>query len=200
VGYANPGVEVKLGDGNEILVRSPSNMLGYYKDPTKTAQALDSDGYLHSGDMGLFEADGSLKIIGRVGDIIKTSKGKIVAPLLIESKLLACPYIDQVCLVGNSMPQPMALVALRRGAPGSAQAAGSSRAQMNNCMLQLFEQVNATLDPHEKLKTLVITQGEWTIDNGLLTPTQKIKRKVLETRYQDRIENWYDTRQKVQWE
>lgn len=199
VGFANPDVEVKLGEGNEILVRSPSNMIGYYKDPEKTAAALDADGFLHTGDLGVFEPDGSLKISGRIKEIFKTSKGKYVAPFPIESRLQASPHVDQVCVVGTAMPQPLALVALVEPDLELAKTR-EGRDTITRDLQRLYDQVNATLDPHEKLKTIVITSSEWAIDNGILTPTLKIKRNVLESRYQDRIENWYDTRDKVQWE
>ncbi|MBA54694.1 MAG: AMP-binding acetyl-CoA synthetase [Pseudomonadales bacterium] len=199
VGQANPTVEVKIGDGGEILVRSPTTMVGYYKEPEKTREALTDDGYLRTGDVGMVEPDGSLKITGRIKEIFKTSKGKYVAPFPIESKLLADAHVEQVCVVGNAMPQPIALVALAE-ADLAALRDGESRDAIHQDLLRLYESVNATLDPHEKLKTIVVTNGEWSIENGIMTPTLKIKRNVLESRYEDRIENWYDTKEKVQWE
>lgn len=199
VGQANPTVEVKLGDGGEILVRSSTTMIGYYKEPEKTREALTEDGYLRTGDVGMVEPDGSLKITGRIKEIFKTSKGKYVAPFPIESKLLADAHVEQVCVVGNAMPQPIALVALAE-ADLAALRDGESRDSIHQDLLRLYESVNATLDPHEKLKTIVVTNGEWSIENGIMTPTLKIKRNVLESRYEDRIENWYETKEKVQWE
>jgi len=204
VGQVNPDVEVRIeevhsGEGGEILVRSPTNMLGYYKEPALTREVLTEDGFLRTGDVGLADADGSLKISGRVKEIFKTGKGKYVAPFPIESRLLADAYVDQVCVVGNGMPQPMALVSLSEAAQELRQTE-AGRAAIHQDLLALYDKVNATLDPHEKLKTIVVTRGAWSIDNGIMTPTLKIKRNVLESRYLDRIENWYDTRDKVQWE
>ncbi|WP_199767991.1 AMP-binding protein [Ketobacter alkanivorans] len=199
VGQANPTVEVKIGDGGEILVRSPTTMVGYYKEPEKTRESLNEEGFLRTGDVGVVEPDGSLKITGRIKEIFKTSKGKYVAPFPIESKLLADAHVEQCCVVGNAMPQPIALVALAE-ADLAALKNGASREQIHQDLLQLYDRVNAQLDPHEKLKTIVVANGEWSIENGIMTPTLKIKRNVLESRYEDRIENWYDSKDKVQWE
>ena len=174
-------------------------MNGYYKEPEKTRESLNEEGFLRTGDVGVVEPDGSLKITGRIKEIFKTSKGKYVAPFPIESKLLADAHVEQCCVVGNAMPQPIALVALAE-ADLAALKNGASREQIHQDLLQLYDRVNAQLDPHEKLKTIVVANGEWSIENGIMTPTLKIKRNVLESRYEDRIENWYDSKDKVQWE
>lgn len=199
VGKPNPMVEVKIGEGGEVLVRSPTTMIGYFKEPGKTAEALDEDGFLHTGDVGTIEPDGSLRITGRIKEIFKTTKGKYVAPFPIESKLLADAHVEQCCVVGNGMPQPIALIALSEG-DRAALNNGAPRDAIHADLLDLIARVNATLDPHEKLKTLVVTKGDWTIENGIMTPTLKIKRNVLENRYEGRIENWYESHDKVQWE
>ena len=199
VGKPNPTVEVKIGNGGEVLVRSPTTMIGYYKEAEKTNEALDSDGFLHTGDVGSVEPDGSLKITGRIKEIFKTTKGKYVAPFPIEAKLLADAHVEQCCVVGNGLPQPMALVALSEG-DREALANGLPREAIHADLLELFSRVNATLDPHEKLKTIVVANGDWTVENGIMTPTLKIKRNVLESRYGGRIENWYESHEKVQWE
>ena len=199
VGQPNPLVEVKLGEGGEVLVRSPTTMVGYYKEAEKTKETLDEQGFLRTGDVGHIEADGSLKITGRIKEIFKTSKGKYVAPFPIESKLLASAHIEQCCVVGNAMPQPLALISLAE-ADLMALQNGESRDAIHNALMALYSEVNEKLDPHEKLKTLVVTKGEWSIENGIMTPTLKIKRNVLETRYGDLIENWYDSADKVLWE
>ena len=199
VGQPNPLVEVKLGEGGEVLVRSPTTMVGYYKEAEKTKETLDEQGFLRTGDVGHIEADGSLKITGRIKEIFKTSKGKYVAPFPIESKLLASAHIEQCCVVGNAMPQPLALISLAE-ADLMALQNGESRDAIHNTLMALYSEVNEKLDPHEKLKTLVVTKGEWSIENGIMTPTLKIKRNVLETRYGDLIENWYDSADKVLWE
>ena len=199
VGQANPTVEVKIGDNGEVLVRSPTTMVGYYKEPAKTSEALTEEGFLRTGDVGTIDPDGSLKITGRIKEIFKTSKGKYVAPFPIESKLLASEYVEQCCVMGNAMTQPMALLALSESALKAIHG-GESRDGIQQDLRALFDAVNAQLNPHEKLKLLVVTKGEWSIENGIMTPTLKIKRNVLESRYQDRIEAWYDTDEKILWE
>ena len=199
VGQPNPTVEVKIGDNGEVLVRSPTIMVGYYKDPAKTSEALEESGFLHTGDVGVMEADGSLRITGRIKEIFKTSKGKYVAPFPIESRLLADAHIEQCCVVGNAMPQPIALVSLSES-DRAALKQGAGRDGIHADLVALLTRVNADLDPHEKLKAIVVTKGDWTIENGIMTPTLKIKRNVLESRYQDRVENWYESSEKVQWE
>ena len=199
VGQSNPLVEVKIGEAGEILVRSPTTMIGYYKEAEKTREALDENGYLRTGDVGQIEADGSLKITGRIKEIFKTSQGKYVAPFPIESKLLANAHIEQVCVVGNAMPQPLALIALAEFDQEAVQDT-EHRNQIHQKLMRLFDQVNQSLDPHEKLKTLVVTKGEWSIENGIMTPTLKIKRNVLESRYVNQIENWYESSETVIWE
>ena len=157
------------------------------------------EGNLEMVRKGEIDELGRLKLTGRIKEIFKTSKGKYVAPFPIESKLLADAHVEQVCVVGNAMPQPIALVALSESDLAALQE-GASRESIHQDLIKLYEQVNATLDPHEKLKTIVVTNGEWSIENGIMTPTLKIKRNVLESRYEDRIENWYDSKEKVQWE
>ena len=199
VGQHNPGVEVKLDDGNEILVKSPATMIGYYKEPEKTAEAINSEGFLHTGDVGQIEADGSLKITGRIKEIFKTSKGKYVAPFPIENRLLASSHIEQICVLGASMPQPMALVMLSDGDRAALQK-GKDRSEIHAALQATLREVNGQLDPHEKLRTLVVAKDEWMPENGFMTPTLKIKRNVLESHYAEQIETWYESGIDVQWE
>ena len=178
-------------------------MLGYYKEEEKTAETLDADGYLHTGDVGQIDSDGSLKITGRIKEIFKTSKGKYVAPFPIENKLLASPHIEQVCVMGSSLPQPIALVMLPEGVRESlttGEFKGASRSDLQNSLQETLREVNTQLDPHEKLKTLVAVKSEWTTENGFMTPTLKLKRNVLEMHYADNIEVWYESGADVQWE
>ena len=199
VGQPNPGVEVKLGDGNEILVKSPATMLGYYKEPEKTAETLDDEGFIHTGDVGHIEADGSLKITGRIKEIFKTSKGKYVAPSPIEGKMMACSHIEQICVVGSGMPQPMALLMLSE-ADREHLAAGNANDEIHKNIEDILRTVNKVVDPHEKLRTAIVVKDDWTVENGFMTPTLKMKRNVLEAHYQDNFESWFDAKIEVQWE
>jgi long-chain acyl-CoA synthetase len=199
VGQPNPNVEVVLGDDNEIFVRSPTSMLGYYKEPEKTRETLDADNFIHTGDVGVVDHDGGLRITGRIKEIFKTSKGKYVAPFPIETKLLVSSHVEQCCVAGNAMPQPIALLNLTE-VDYAALKKGGSREEIQAAMEVLYDKVNQQLDPHEKLKTLVVTKEEWTVENGIMTPTLKIKRNVLEAQFDERMEGWYESKQKVQWE
>ena len=112
VGCAIPGVEAKLGEDQELLMRSPMNMLGYYKDPEGTRACFTADGFFRTGDLARIDPDGQLKIVGRVKEQFKTSKGKYVMPAPIESQLLAHPVVEACCLMGAGMPHPFAVVLL----------------------------------------------------------------------------------------
>lgn len=199
VGQPNPGVEVKLSEQNEILVKSPCTMVGYYKEAEKTAEALDEKGFLHTGDVGAIDNDGALKITGRIKEIFKSSKGKYIAPFPIENKLLANPHIEQICVIGSGLPQPVAIIMLSEG-DRKAIAAGGSRDAITTSLQALLKEINPVLEAHERLAALVVAKDEWTIDNGVLTPTLKIKRNVLESQFQARLEDWAERRGEVVWE
>ncbi|PCJ42028.1 MAG: AMP-binding acetyl-CoA synthetase [Moraxellaceae bacterium] len=199
VGQPNPGVEVKLGEGGEVLVKSPTTMSGYYKDPDRSAETLDQDGFIHTGDVGQIEADGSLKITGRMKEMFKTSKGKYVTPSPIEGKMLASSHIEQICVVGAGMPQPMALLMLCDSDRESL-AAGESRENIHKDIEGILRSVNKTLDPHERLRSAIVVKDTWTVENGFMTPTLKMRRNVLENHYQDNFESWFDAKIEVQWE
>lgn len=199
VGQPNPGVEVKLSDQNEILVKSPCTMVGYYKDSEKTAEALDDNGFLHTGDVGSIDNDGALKITGRIKEIFKSSKGKYIAPFPIENKLLSNSHIEQICVIGAGLPQPVAIVMLSEG-DRKHLAQGANRDEITASLQALLKEVNPTLEAHERLSALIVAREEWTIDNGILTPTLKIKRNVLESQYQAKLEDWAERRGEVIWE
>lgn len=199
VGAAVTGVENKLGDNSELLVKSPMNMLSYYKDPQLTREAFTEDGFFRTGDLAELGADGQVKIIGRVKEQFKTSKGKYVAPAPIESKLAADPAIESCCVMGAGLPSPFAVVVL---APEVAKQCGSAgqREVVEQSLLDLMNDVNSHFDPHERLTFLAVVEGPWTIANELLTPTLKIKRAALENRYMPWREKWQKFNSPVVWE
>ncbi|MDX1456870.1 MAG: AMP-binding protein [Marinobacter sp.] len=197
VGVPNPGVEQRLGEGDEVLVRSPGQMLGYFKNPEKTQEDLTEDGFLKTGDMGEIK-DGYLRITGRVKDLFKTSKGKYVVPVPIESRFNH-PKAEVICVAGANQPQPCGLVLLSDEARDEL-AAGASHDELEQELVDLLNQVNAECEPHEKLAFIAVVKEPWTMENGMLTPTMKIKRNVIENHYADRMGDWYDLRQKVVWE
>jgi long-chain acyl-CoA synthetase len=201
-GYVGPpieGVEAKVGENGELLVKSPMNMLGYYHDPESTRSAFTPDGFFRTGDVVQIEPDGQTRIIGRVKEQFKTSKGKYVAPAPIESKLMAHPAVEACCLMGAGQPSPFAVVLLSSEAR---QRCWNSHAQkaLEESLRSQMEQLNTQLDPHERVHFIAIADGPWTIGNGFMTPTLKIKRNVLEGRYQAFIENWEKTNSPVVWE
>lgn len=188
VGTTNEGVECRLGDGGEIQVKSLGNMAGYYLEPELTAEAFTEDGWLRTGDVGHIDERGRLKITGRVKEIFKTEKGKYVAPAPIENKLVSLPGVEQACVVGPDLSQPIALLSL--AAEQSDHLCGSGKSVFSKSLEEHLVKVNAQLDAHEKLQCLVVVSEPWAIENGLLTPTLKLKRGELEKFYQSRMPEW----------
>jgi long-chain acyl-CoA synthetase len=199
VGLPYDGVESRLDrESGEIQVKSGCLMLGYFKEPELTAAAFTADGWLHTGDKGVVEADGCLRITGRVKDLFKTSKGKYVAPAPIEDKLVTNPAVEACCVVGANYPQPFAMLMLNEDAVArSRDAAG--RAALEDAMANHLMTVNHGLDPHEQLEVLILMTEPWTVENGLITPTFKIKRNVLEARYVAKFDAWTSGKGKVVW-
>ena len=199
VGAAIEGVEVKLGPNNELLVKSPMNMLGYYDDPDGTRDAFTPDGFFRTGDVVQLDPDGQLKIIGRLKEQFKTSKGKFVVPAPIESKLMSQPDVEACCLMGSGHASPFAIVLLSAEARRRCTTLDARKA-IEQALQSRLEQVNSELDPHERVQFVAIADGPWTVSNGLMTPTLKIKRTVLENRYQTLVDNWERTNCPVVWE
>ncbi|GAC1373674.1 MAG: AMP-binding protein [Aquirhabdus sp.] len=197
VGRPYPGVQCKIEFNGEILVKSPGMMLGYYKDAARTKEAITEDGFLRTGDMGEQDAQGRLTITGRVKDLFKSSKGKYVAPVPIEQKLGNHTMIDAVCVCGAGLPQPIAIVQLADIRPDKLPEA--VRNMLEKELQVLLRKTNAQLEPHEKLDFIAVVNEPWTVKNGFLTPTLKIKRNVIEDRYESRLESWSAQNRKVVW-
>ena len=198
VGQPMPGVHCRIADNGEILVKSPCNMMGYYHDEARTREAIDADGWLHTGDRGEIDDKGRLRITGRVKELFKTSKGKYVAPAPIENRLMRHPRIEAVCVAGAGRPQPFALLMLSADAQ-AATANAADRGVLERELSELLDEVNAELEPHEVLDFVAVVKEQWTIENGFLTPTLKIKRDVIEGRYDPQVEDWASRRRKVVW-
>lgn len=199
VGAAMPGVECRIGENSEILVKSPTQMLGYFKEPELTAQSYTEDGMFRTGDRGELDERGRLRITGRVKELFKTAKGKYIAPVPIEAMLGNHAYIEASCVTGVGLPQPFALVNVTpdtRAMLCSAEGREGVAAEL----ARLLEQLNLQLDTHEQLACLVVVGEPWSIGNGLLTPTLKIRRNLIEDRFLDRIEAWGASRCKVVFE
>ena len=198
VGTPNDGVECRIGDGGEIMVRSLGNMKGYYKQPEKTAEDLTEDGWLHTGDVGEIDAKGRLRITGRVKEIFKTEKGKYVAPAPIENRIVTLPGLELACVIGQGMPQPIALLNITPEEQEKL-SNGAEKEHFTKELEKLLAQVNEQLDPHERMSTLVVCKEAWTVENNMITPTLKLKRNEIEKHYADGIAQWGKTRGVV-WE
>ncbi len=194
VGQPWPECEAKLGEGGEILVRNKALMKGYFKDEETTRSVFTDDGFLNTGDSGEIDDEGFLTITGRVKDQFKTDKGKFIAPAPIELRILANTDIEQVCVVGMGLPQPVALVIL--SAPGKSRDRKTLIANLENTVREL----NPTLEQYERIEKIVVMKEAWSIENGLLTPSLKLKRTELEKRFLPEFQAWYSHPDKVVWE
>ncbi len=187
VGKALTGVKVKIADDGEFRLKCAGVMKGYYKEPELTAATFDEEGYLKTGDKAEYDKDGFLSIVGRVKDQFKTDKGKYVSPAPIEMLLLANQDIEQACVVGMGIPQPIALVVL--SASGKAKAKDELIASLSASL----REVNPALESYEKLEKVVVMKGDWTVENGLITPTLKVKRNEVEKIHLPKYPTWYHT-------
>ncbi len=200
VGLPYEGVGSRLDPANgEIQVKSPGLMLGYYKEEALTRQTFTPDGWLHTGDKGRLESDGYLRITGRVKDLFKTSKGKYVAPAPIEDRLVMHASVEACVVTGANLGQPVGIVMLNAEAAQQARDA-ARRTAMEATLAEHLAAVNAPLDPHEQLDCLVVVSTPWTVDNGFITPTFKVRRNRIEEVYAPRYEGWVAARRKVIWE
>ncbi len=198
VGVARPGVQVRISPEGEILVKSPGQMMGYYKRPDLNAECFTEDGFFRTGDLGELRPDGQLKLTGRVKEQFKTAKGKYVAPAPIENRLLAHPMLESAMVSGVGQPAPYAVVVLAetlRPQIGDA----TLRARVEAELSQLLDDVNQDLVSHERLRMLVVAREPWTMENGQLTPTMKIKRSRIEAAVAPQVEAWYGRSGAVLW-
>lgn len=194
VGKPLSGLTVKIAADGEIRLKSPGNTIGYYKEPELTKSLFDEEGFLRTGDMGEISADGFLTITGRTKDQFKTDKGKYIAPAPIEMKLALNTDIEQVCVVGMGVPQPMALIVL------SAAGKSKSKDELITSISKSIQELNPSLESYEAIEKAVIMKDDWTIENGLMTPSMKLKRNELEKIHLPKYPKWYQLPGKVVWE
>lgn len=194
VGKLYTGVTTRIDpQTNELLTRCPWTMQGYYREPDLTATVL-KDGWLATGDVADVDANGYLRITGRVKEMYKSPKGEYIAPSQIEFGFADNAYIDQICVGGQQLPQPIALVVLsERGRQAGRGVVGSSLAQT-------LGQVNPRLHGYEHVRKVVVVKDPWTVENNCMTPTMKIKRNVIESWYEPRMEPWFDRSETIIWE
>lgn len=193
VGKAAPRCEIKIDDSTgELLLKSPYMMLGYYQDPALTEKVFQN-GWLRSGDRGTMDQEGFIRVIGRVSDAFKTSKGKFIAPSPIEEQIEQSELIEQVCVAGLGLPQPIALVNLSeigRGLPPDS---------VERSLSKTLEALNRDLANYQKVSTIVIDQQVWDTENAILTPTMKIRRGEIDRQYGAHYLNWHEHPNSILW-
>lgn len=185
LGKPTLNTEIRIADNGEILIKAKAVMKCYLHEPEKTAETL-LDGWIHTGDKGELDEEGFLKITGRVKEIFKTTKGKYVAPLPIESQLSSNPYLEQMCLIGAGLPQTVLLVQL------SELGRAADHDALDKELCESLIKLNADLEGHSRIAALVISDEDWSAENGLVTHTLKIKRAALEKRYGEMAEKAFD--------
>jgi long-chain acyl-CoA synthetase len=200
VGPVYDGVKHRIDpQTGEIQMHSPALMLGYYKEPEKTRETFTDDGWLKTGDKGRIDADGCLHITGRVKDLFKTGKGKYVAPAPIEDKLVMHESVEACVVTGANLGQPLGIVMLNAESVTRV-ANPSGRSELEGSLATHLKTINATLDPHERLQCVVVVTSAWTVDNGIITPTFKVKRNRIEDLYARKYETWEASGKMVLWE
>jgi long-subunit acyl-CoA synthetase (AMP-forming) len=198
VGVPYDGVEVRISEQGEILIKSPGQMVGYYKRPDLDAEVFTADGYFCTGDQGERRPDGQLKITGRLKELFKTGKGKYVAPAPIENKLNSHPMIESSMVSGVGQSASYALVVLAESIrPKLSDPA--FKAEVTEQMTALLKETNKDLADYEQMKMLVIAKEPWSIENGCLTPTMKIKRNKIEALVEPDVDKWYANKGAVLW-
>jgi long-chain acyl-CoA synthetase len=195
VGLPFKDIKVKVSDEGELRLFAGGMMKGYYNEPQLTAEAFDEQGYLKTGDKVEIDKNGYLSVVGRVKDQFKTDKGKYVSPAPIEMKLLANTDIEQVCVVGMGIPQPIMLTVL------SATGKAKPKDELIKSLEKSMNDVNAELESYEKMEKVVVMKNDWSIENGLMTPTMKVKRNEVEKIHVPKYPTWYHTKEAtVIWE
>ncbi len=192
VGKALPGTELTIMENDEVAYRSTCLMAGYYKEPSLTSQAI-RDGWLYTGDTGRIDEDGYLWITGRLKDIFKTQKGKYIAPLPIESELLPRAGMEQLCLIGSNLTQPVVVAPVIDKPEGDALRAFEAKLE------QVLDEINTHLPAHEQISHWFLVNEEWSPENNLITPTLKLRRQPIESRYEAQIRKAVTDDKVIQW-
>lgn len=199
VGTLLPGCESRISEEGEILLKSPGNMKGYYKEPEMTAECYTEDGFFKTGDRGEYDDKGRLKITGRVKELFKSQKGKYIAPAPIENLINRDNHIEMSCVTGSGLKAPLGLVQLSEALREDFSKGKGDKAAVTTALKELLSKVNSEVEAWEKLACLVVSPDEWQIENGFLTPTMKLKRAKIDDSYGDKLEGWVESGEKVIW-
>ncbi|RUR17214.1 AMP-binding protein [Legionella sp. km535] len=195
VGTPRLDVAIKIGEDSELLINSPCLMSGYYKDKQATKNAFTSDGWLRTGDVVEIDSAERVKILGRLSENFKNQTGEFVAPSPIEKRFAANNKIEQLCLIGRGLPTNVLLVTLSEGARLS-----KNKEEISLSLQESLHKVNAKLMKYEKISHIIVVKDAWTTNNDMLTPTLKVKRKVVEQNYESLIQDVISKHQAVVWE
>lgn len=194
IGKFYPENDVKIdAESGEISIKCPWNMLGYYKNEDQTNETL-KDGWLHTGDQGHIDEEGYVYLTGRVKDNFKTAKGKYIAPAPIEWKFTYNEDIEQVCVAGLGLSQPMALIV------PSEIGLKKDKKVLEQSLMETFNKANREVGGYKVLSHLIIVKEPWTVENGILTPTLKVKRAKIDQAYLEKMEKWKERKDSIIWE
>ena len=188
VGPALPGCEVRVGDDGELLIRSPTVFAGYYKDEEATREVLGEDGWLQSGDVGAIDDDGFITITDRKKDILITAGGKNVAPANLENALKTAPLVSQALVLGDRLPYVAALITV-----DPAIANGLPQEEVERRVQAVVDEVNAELSRFEQIKRFCVLRRDFTAEDDEVTPTLKLKRRVVAEHFAREIEDLYSS-------
>jgi long-chain acyl-CoA synthetase len=200
VGKVIDDVEVKIAEDGEILCKGPNVMMGYYKEKKMTQNVLSGD-YFHTGDIGEIDDEGFLRITDRKKEMFKTSGGKYIAPQVIENQMKQSLFIEQIMVVGEGKKMPAAVIQANveyvtnwlkeKGIHCNSLAEAVKEPLLKEVIVKEIEQYNLNFGSWEQVKKIQLTPDEWTIEGGHLTPTMKLKRKIVSEKYKDLIEAMY---------
>ncbi|HEV2140051.1 MAG TPA: AMP-binding protein [Candidatus Dormibacteraeota bacterium] len=207
VGIADPGVEMKISDDGEVLLRGGNLMRGYYKEPEKTADTIDGDGWLHTGDVGEIDSEGYLKIVDRKKELIITAGGKNISPANLEALLKQHPLVGQAAVIGDRRPYVSALIVLdsevapvwarKAGIPFTSLAELSRHPAVQAEIQKAVDETNRHVSNVEGVKRFTILPADWTPETDELTPTLKLKRRVISQKFADSIEGMYSREERT---
>ena len=194
IGKFYDGTKARIDpETEELCIQCNWAMLGYYKDPERSLETI-KDGWLHTGDKGRIDKDGFVYLTGRVKDTFKTSKGKFIVPSPLEWEFSHNQDIDQICIAGRGLTQPMALVV------PSELGRKKDKEALNKSLLRTLEKVNLKQPNYQKISHLVVVKDQWSPNNEILTPTLKVKRTKIDELYLDKMQTWSDSSHLIIWE